>query len=76
MKPVPIGLEVNERIEEVTELAEVTEVEVPRDDPKDTLDTDQRAAPRFLVSISGNVQFSLMSTDVHLFSAEGEVLAT
>eukprot|EP00434_Breviolum_minutum_P032096 symbB.v1.2.028385.t1/scaffold2960.1/size66438/3 len=37
---------VNERIEEVTELAEVTEVEVPRDDLKDTLDTDQRAAPR------------------------------
>lgn len=61
MKPVPIGLEVNERIEEVTELAEVTEVEVPRDDLKDTLDTDQRAAPRFLVPISGNVQFSLMS---------------
>jgi len=67
LKLVPIGLEVNERIEEVTELAEVTEVEVPRDDLKDTLDTDQRAAPRFLVPISGNVQFSLMSTDVLLF---------
>ena len=46
----------------MTELAEVTQVEVTRDlDLKDTLDTDQRAAPRFLVPISGNVQFSLKS---------------